>query len=58
MVKLMYPLNHVELSTEIERLEWNHFNVMIPIMGNRILPTEVDTYLQNLVTVRLMKPTL
>lgn len=48
----LYPLNHSELSAEIERLEWNHHNVYIPITGNTVVSSEVDAYLQGLVKER------
>lgn len=43
--------------TEIERLDWNHTNVLVPVLGGRILPPEVDAYLQGLVTERTASPT-
>ncbi|CAK7208650.1 hypothetical protein SEUCBS140593_000244 [Sporothrix eucalyptigena] len=50
----VYPLNHSELSTEIERLEWNHFNVLVPLLDNCVVPPEVDAYLQDLITERTL----
>ncbi|KJR82410.1 uncharacterized protein SPSK_03468 [Sporothrix schenckii 1099-18] len=52
----LYPLNHSELSAEIERLEWNHHNVYVPMSGNTVVAPEVDAYLQGLVTARAEDP--
>ncbi|KAL1892474.1 hypothetical protein Sste5346_006984 [Sporothrix stenoceras] len=52
----LYPLNHSELSSEIERLEWNHHNVFVPITGNTVVAPEVDAYLQSLVKAREADP--
>lgn len=52
----LYPLNHSELSSEIERLEWNHHNVYLPVTGGTAIALEVDAYLQSLIKTRASDP--
>ncbi|CAK7262709.1 hypothetical protein SEPCBS57363_000181 [Sporothrix epigloea] len=57
MASEIYPLNEIDLLTEIERLDWNHTNVLVPVLGGHVLPPEVDAYLQGLVTERTASST-
>ncbi len=52
----MYMLNHSELPAEIERLEWNHRNMLVPVMGNYLVPPDVEAYLQDLIKERTVAP--
>ncbi|OAA62716.1 hypothetical protein SPI_04256 [Niveomyces insectorum RCEF 264] len=42
----IYTLNHAALPVEIERLEWNHHNLLVPVMGNHLLPPDILAELQ------------
>lgn len=48
MATSVYGLNVGAIPEEQKRLEWQHWNIFLPVHDNSLLPSEISRYLQSL----------